>query len=66
VTLVSLDGSLSLLDHVLDGSASVSEELGINGLERSVSLSLRLCDSISVGLPVLIVVCMVLTLCHDI
>ena len=58
--------SSSLLDHVLDGSTSVSEELRINTLEGSVSLSLGLLDSISVSLSVLVVVGMVLTLCHDI
>lgn len=57
---------MSLFDHVLNGSASVSEELGINTLERSVSLSLGLLNSVSVGLSGLIVICMVLALCHDI
>ena len=51
---------------MLDGSTSVSEELGVDSLERSVSLSLGLLDTVSVSLSVLIVVCMVLTLCHDI
>ena len=60
----SLAASLSLLDHGLDGSSSVSEVLGIDTLERSVALSLGLSDSISVSFSVLVVVGVVLALCH--
>jgi hypothetical protein len=57
-------GNLSLFNHALDCSSSVSEELGIDSLERSVSLSRLLYDSISVSLEVLIVIGMVGFLCH--
>ena len=56
----------SLLNHMFNGSTSVSKELGINSLEGSVSLSLGSLDTISVCLSVLIMVGMVLALCHDI
>ncbi len=54
----------SLLDHSLNSSSSVSEELGIDTLERGVSLSSGLGDSISVSFSVLVVVGVVLALCH--
>ena len=49
---------------MLNGSSPVSEELGVDTLERGVSLSLGLSDSISVSFSVLVVVRMVLALCH--
>jgi hypothetical protein len=60
------DGGSSLLNHMFNGSTSVSKELGVYTLERSVSLSFGSLDTISVCLSVLIVVGMVLALCHDI
>ena len=55
---------LSLLDHGLNSSSPVSEELGINSGEGGISLSPRLCDSISVSFSVLVMVGVVLALCH--
>lgn len=56
--------SLSLINHALDCSTSVSQELSIDSLERSVSLSGLLADAVSVCLPVLVVIGMILALCH--
>ena len=53
--------SLGLLgEHHLEGSSSVSKELGINSLEGGVSLSGLLLDSSSVCFLVLVVSGMVL------
>ncbi len=56
--------SLLLLDHMLNSSSPVSEELGVDALEGGISLSLGLGDSISVSFSVLVVVRVVLALCH--
>jgi len=48
----------------LDGSSSVSKELGVNTLEGSVPLSLRFVNTIAVSLLVLVVSRMVLGLGH--
>ena len=56
--------TLSLLDHSLNSSSPVSEELGINTLESGIALSLRLSDSVSMSFSVLVVVGVVLALCH--
>ena len=56
--------NLSLLDHVLNSSSPVSEELGVDSLEGGVSLPGLLGDSISVSFSVLVMVGVVLALCH--
>ena len=63
-TTCSLLGSCSLGEHHLEGSSSVSEELWIDTLEGSVSLSLGPLDTSSVGFSGLIVSSMVLRLGH--
>ena len=55
---------LSLLDHGLNSSSPVSEELGVDASEGGVSLSPGLGDSISVSFSVLVMVGVVLALCH--
>jgi len=48
----------------LDSSSSVSQELSIDSLQRTVLLSLGLLDTISVMFMVLVVVSMILGLGH--
>ena len=60
----SLLGAGFLIKHHLERSSSVSEELWIDTLERSVSLSGRLLDTSSMSFLGLIVSGMVLRLGH--
>ena len=57
---ISLSDGSSLFEHDLDASSSVTDELGINANERSVSLSGLLLDTESVLLLGLVVSGMVL------
>lgn len=46
------------------GASLVAEELRVDSLKRSVSLSLGLVNAVSVGLLVLVMGGMILRLCH--
>ena len=60
-----LSNSLFCSEKVsLDGSTSVSQEFGVDSLQRAVSLSLGLVNTVAVSLPVLVVGRMVLGLSH--